>query len=197
MDGEEGRMVTTDGVVVLAGQGLVMIVIKEVVRMADGAPDLDLQVLTVPVVLGGRTEAEVEAGGVLARMAAGARTAEAGARTEAAAAAADGMMADGMMVHVGTGDLDLEEEEAGTAMGAQVVDTPVLVRLGGLEALQAHMPVGLQAHTPVGLQAHTPVLRMVGILRMAGRLALMPLTLHMRLHMLARLPLIPVRKIIH
>ena len=130
-------------------------------------------------------------------MAAGARTAEAGVRTEAAAAAADGMMADGMMVHVGTGDLDLEEEEAGTAMGAQVVDTPVLVRLGGLEALQAHMPVGLQAHTPVGLQAHTPVLRMVGILRMAGRLALMPLTLHMRLHMLARLPLIPVRKIIH
>ena len=189
MDGEEGRMVTTDGVVVLAGQGLVMIVIKEVVRMADGAPDLDLQVLTVPVVLGGRTEEEVEAGGVLARMAAGARTAEAGARTEAAAAAADGMMADGMMVHVGTGDLDLEEEEAGTAMGAQVVDTPVLVRLGGLEALQAHMPVGLQAHTPV--------LRMVGILRMVGRLALMPLTLHMRLHMLARLPLIPVRKIIH
>jgi hypothetical protein len=185
MDGEEGRMVTTDGVVVLAGQGLVMIVIKEVVRMADGAPDLDLQVLTAPAVVGGRMEEEVEAGGVLARMAAGARTAEAGARMEAAAAAA----ADGMMVHVGTGDLDLEEEEAGTAMGAQVADTPVLVRLGVLEALQAHMPEGLQAHTPV--------LRMVGILRMAGRLALMPLTLHMRLHMLARLPLIPVRKMIH
>jgi hypothetical protein len=193
MDGEEGRMVTTDGVVVLAGQGLVMIVIKEVVRMADGAPDLDLQVLTVPVVVGGRMEEEVEAGGVLARMAAGARTAEAGARMEAAAAAA----ADGMMVHVGTGDLDLEEEEAGTAMGAQVADTPVLVRLGVLEGLQAHMPEGLQAHMPEGLQAHTPVLRMVGILRMAGRLALMPLTLHMRLRMLARLPLIPVRKMIH
>jgi hypothetical protein len=186
MDGEEGRMVTTDGVVVLAGQGLGMIVIKEVVQMADGAPDLDLQVLTAPAVVGGRMEEEAEADGVPALMAAGARTAEAGARMEEAAAAA---AADGMMVHVGTGDLDLEEEEEGTAMGAQVVGTPVLVRLGGLEALQAHMPEGLQALTPV--------LRMAGILRMAGRLALMPLTLHMRLHMLARLPLIPVRKMIH